>query len=83
VLAATAGPAQVTTKNATEKKMWNSATPTFAGSPATLAIPPIEQIKSVTMPLTTARITGVRCSRAACFSSRIHTGFGSSRRWWT
>ena len=32
------------------------------------------------MPVTTARMIGVRCSRAACLSSRIQTGFGCSRR---
>src|SRR6478735_1533049 len=77
VLAATAGPIQVTTAYAKEKKVWKIPTPTLAGSAVVLATPPTEQIKSVIMPVTTDRMMGVRCSRAACFSSRIQTGLGS------
>ena len=80
VLAATAGPTQVTTANAKEKKVWKMPTPTLAGSAVVLATPPTEQIRSVIMPVTTARMIGVRCSRAACFSSRIQTGLGCSRQ---
>ena len=76
LLAATAGPTQVTTAKASEKKVWKMPTPTLAGSAVVLATPPTEQIKSVISRSTTARMTGVRCSRAACFSSRIQTGFG-------
>ena len=32
------------------------------------------------MPVTTAKMIGVRCRRAACFSSRIQTGLGFSLR---
>src|SRR5450755_4453428 len=80
VLAATAGPTQVTTANASEKKVWKIPTPTLAGSAVVLATPPTEQIKSVIMPVTTAKMIGVRCRRAACLSSRIQTGFGCSRQ---
>src|SRR6187431_1223343 len=80
VFAATAGPIQVTTAYAKEKKVWKIPTPTLAGSAVVLATPPTEQIKSVIMPVTTDKIIGVRCSRAACFSSRIHTGLGSPNR---
>src|SRR6478752_8200614 len=77
VLAATAGPIQVTTAYAKEKKVWKIPTPTLAGSAVVLATPPTEQISSVIIPVTTDRMIGVRCKRAACFSSRIQTGLGS------
>src|SRR6478735_12061859 len=80
VLAATAGPIQVTTAYAKEKKVWKIPTPTLAGSAVVLATPPTEQIRSVIMPVTTDRMIGVRCRRAACFSSRIQTGLGSPNR---
>src|ERR1700710_2356673 len=76
VLAATAGPTQVTTAKANEKKVWKMPTPTLAGSAVVLATPPTEQISRVIMPVTTAKMIGVRCSRAACLSSRIQTGLG-------
>ena len=47
VFAATAGPTQVTTAKASEKKVWKMPTPTLAGSAVVLATPPTEQIKSV------------------------------------
>jgi hypothetical protein len=80
VFAATAGPTQVTTAKASEKKVWKMPTPTFAGSAVVLATPPTEQMRSVIMPVTTERMMGVRCRRAACLSSRIQTGLGFSRR---
>src|SRR5438477_6400788 len=80
VLDATAGPSQVTSANANEKKVWKTHTPTRAGSAVTLATPPTEQIKSATATVTAIKITGVRCSRADWRSSRIQTGFGSRVR---
>src|SRR5215203_1840910 len=77
VLAATAGPSQVTSANANEKKVWKIPTPTLAGSAVTLAMPPTELISSATATVIVIRITGVRCRRADWRSSRIQTGFGS------
>ncbi len=51
--------------------------PTCAGSELMAATPPTEQTSSVIIPVITARMTGVRCRRAAARSSRIQTGFGS------
>jgi hypothetical protein len=65
--------------NASEKKVWKTPMPTWAGSAVTLRTPPIEAMSSVVIPVTTARITGVRERRALCFSSRIHTGLGFRR----
>jgi hypothetical protein len=42
-----------------------------------LSTPPIDAISSVIMPVTTAKITGVRVWRADCRSSRIQMGLGS------
>ena len=83
VLAATAGPIQVTTANASEKKVWNSATPTLAGSALTLATPPTAQIRSAIRPVITARMIGVRPRRAAWRISRIQIGLGSFFRFST
>src|SRR6187431_163674 len=80
VFAATAGPIQVTTAYAKEKKVWKIPTPTLAGSAVVLATPPTEQIRSVIMPVTTDRMIGARCKRAACFNSRIQTGLGAPNR---
>ena len=60
VLAATAGPSQLTNAKASEKKVWKIPTPTFEGSAVTLATPPTEQISRATATVTVIKMTGVR-----------------------
>ena len=80
---ASAGPARVTTKYASEKKVWKTATPVLAGSSESDTKPPMLQSSSAAIAVTDIKMNGVRVSRVDCLSSRMRMGFGADCQWST